>query len=174
MKRLVLFFTLILTTLGLDQAVKAWVRGAIPPHGSIGGKPFPGVFEITLTYNQGIAFGMFQGSALFMAPVAVLIAGGAIVYTIRNPNESWLGVVAMALLASGALGNLIDRVAFGRVTDMFWFKAIDFPVFNVADSCITTATILLIITWWRDAAREEKRAKEAKVTLNEEQPNELT
>jgi signal peptidase II len=49
----------------------------------------------------------------------------------------------MALLCAGAIGNLIDRLALGRVTDMFWLRFIDFPVFNVADVCITIAGVLL-------------------------------
>ncbi len=146
----------LLTALGmlaLDQVVKAWVRGAIPVHGSLGGKPFPGIFEITLTYNEGIAFGMLQGMGPLLAPVAVVIAIASAWYSFRHPEEFWLSHVAMGLLASGALGNLYDRVVAHKVTDMFWFRLIDFPVFNVADSCITVATILLMISWWRDAAK---------------------
>lgn len=152
---------ILVTTLALDQAVKAWVRGAIPPRGSLQGMPIPNVFEITLTYNQGIAFGLFQGAAIFMTPVAIAIAAGATWYSLKHPEEGVLSHVAMALLASGALGNLYDRVAFGKVTDMFWFRLIDFPVFNVADACITIATILLVITWWREAAKESAKQVQA-------------
>ncbi len=162
MKRFPLFLVVLVITLILDQVVKAWVRGAIPPHGSMGGMPSPGVFEITLTYNEGIAFGFFQGAALFMTPVAIAIAAGATWYSLRHPNEGLVSHLSMGLLASGALGNLYDRLVFGRVTDMFWFRAIDFPVFNVADACITVATILLIYTWWRDAARESAKPVVAK------------
>ena len=142
-----------LVMLGLDQLVKAWVRGAVPVHGSLGGKPFPGIFEITLTYNEGIAFGMLQGMGPLLAPVAVVIAIASAWYSFRHPEEFWLSHVAMGLLASGALGNLYDRVVAHKVTDMFWFRLIDFPVFNIADSCITVATVLLMISWWRDAAK---------------------
>ena len=146
-----------IVTLVLDQVVKAWVRGAIPPQGTLSGRPFPGFFEITLTYNEGIAFGLAQGSAVYMTPVAVVIAVGAGIYSFRHPKEGVTSHLAMGLLASGALGNLYDRLKFGKVTDMFWFRAIDFPVFNVADSCITIATILLILTWLREAAQEKSR-----------------
>lgn len=161
MKRLPLFITLLVLTLALDQGVKGWVRSAIPPHGSLGGKPFPGFFELTLTYNEGIAFGMLQGSALFMTPIAIIIAVGATIYSYRHPEEGTVSHVSMALLASGALGNLYDRVVAGRVTDMFWFRAIDFPVFNIADTCITIATILLIYIWWREAMKESAKNKAA-------------
>jgi signal peptidase II len=154
LKRFSLFLTVLVLAFAADQAVKVWVRGAIPPQGTMGGLPLPGIFEITLTYNEGIAFGLFQGAAIAMTPVALIIAGGAAYYSFRHPKEGVLTHLAMALLASGALGNLYDRLAFGKVTDMFWFRAIDFPVFNVADACITVATGLLILTWWRDAASE--------------------
>jgi signal peptidase II len=65
----------------------------------------------------------------------------------------------MGLLAAGALGNLFDRVAFGKVTDMFYFRAINFPVFNVADACITIAAGLLIYLWTVEALAKPKPAE---------------
>lgn len=151
-KRLV-FWLLLIGFILADQGVKAWVRGALPVGGSFRGLPIPGVFEITLTYNTGIAFGKLEGHGVGMAPVAILIAAAAIWYTHRNQKEGMLTHVAFALLASGALGNLIDRVWHQRVTDMFYFRLINFPVFNVADSCITIATILLLLGWLLDAKK---------------------
>jgi signal peptidase II len=85
-----------------------------------------------------------------MAPVAVLIAIIALFYSRRNPHEGPWTHVAMGLLAAGALGNLYDRLALGHVTDMIYIAAINFPVFNVADACITVAACMLLITWSRD------------------------
>lgn len=146
MKGPVLFWTVFVTGVLADQGVKAWVRDAIPQQGSLGGKPWPGIFEITLTYNEGIAFGMFQGAGVFMSPVALIIAGMAAVHSHRHASEPKLLHWTMGLFAAGAIGNLIDRLAFGKVTDMFWFRLINFPVFNVADSLITVGTFLLILT----------------------------
>jgi len=143
--------------LTIDQAVKIWTRGAIPQHGSIRGMPFPGIFEITLQYNEGIAFGFLQGKGLFLSPVAVAIAIGSAWYSFKHPKDPLSTHLAMGLLASGALGNLYDRIHNGKVTDMFYFRAISFPVFNVADSCITIATVLLILTWFGEAARQSNR-----------------
>ncbi len=136
------------------------MRSAIPPHGSIGALPWPGVFEITLNYNEGIAFGLMQGAGVLMAPIAVAIAGAAGWYSIRHPREAPLSHIAMGLLAAGALGNLVDRLVFRRVTDMFYFRPINFPVFNLADACITVATVLLLIGWWRDASTNESAARD--------------
>lgn len=131
----------------LDQATKFWARSA---SGGIEGRsllePWPGVFELKLVFNKGIAFGLFQGAGTFLTPIAAVIAVGAAWYSVKHPKESRAVHVTMALLCAGALGNLIDRLAYGRVTDMFWIRAINFPVFNVADVCITVAGVLLALS----------------------------
>jgi signal peptidase II len=128
----------------LDQAVKVWVRTTA--QGVEGRSLFVvwnNVFEIKLVFNEGIAFGMFQGAGVWLTPIAAVIAAGAAWYSLRHKHEPRATHVTMALLCAGAVGNLIDRVALGRVTDMFWVRAIDFPVFNVADVCITVAGVML-------------------------------
>ena len=148
-KRL-LFWTALVLTLVLDQAVKAWVRGNMVETQSIA--LWPNVFELRFAYNTGIAWGQLEGKGVLLTPVALAIAGAAVWYVARHPAESRWNHVAFGLLASGALGNLIDRIAVGKVTDMFYFRLINFPIFNVADACITVATIMLMIGWWRESA----------------------
>lgn len=156
--RLPLFYALLVGTLVLDQLVKFWTRATLSEGEYWKGGPWPGVFEITLTYNKGIAFGMFQGIQIFMAPIALIIAGIA-VYNVHKGKVStkWM-TVSLAFLASGALGNLIDRVGSSKgVTDMFLLRLSnltnnrlgDFWVFNIADVCISTAMIMLAIVWMR-------------------------
>jgi signal peptidase II len=145
------YLAVALALLALDQAVKAWARGTF----AIGeAMPiWPGVFELTLTYNRGIAFGLFSGAGVFFAPIGVAITAFTAWYSLRHPREPLLIHVGLALMASGAVGNLIDRLWLGKVTDMFWLRAINFPVFNVADSCITVAAVLLAFVWLRAPAR---------------------
>ncbi len=152
-----LFWTVFLGFFALDQGVKAWIQASLPVHGSFSGKPWPGVFELTLTYNKGIAFGMMQGAGQFMTPIALFISLMAGFYCLRHAREPWPVHIAMGLLASGAIGNLVDRVRFGQVTDMFWIRIIDFPVFNIADACITVAASLLILTWMTEGMRSGKK-----------------
>lgn len=158
-----LFWTVFLLTLALDQISKWWIRETIErPSGSIGdGAPWPGVFELTYTTNKGIAFGMLQGAGVYLAPIAIAIAVAAWMYSHRNDGDGKLSHIAMALLASGALGNLYDRVFHGQVTDIFWFRLINFPVFNVADSCITVAAFLLIFKWSAEFFHEKGKQPEA-------------
>lgn len=139
-----LFFFVAVLALALDQATKVWARlAAEGAEGRSLAVLWPGVFELKLVYNEGIAFGMFQGAGVWLAPIAIVIAGGATWYSLRHPHEPRATHVTMALLCAGAIGNLIDRLVLGRVTDMFWIRAIDFPVFNVADVCITAAGVML-------------------------------
>lgn len=166
--RLTIFWVVMLATILLDQWLKAWVRGHLNQGQSWNGGPLPGYFEITLTYNKGIAFGMLQGGGLIMTPIAIIIAGVAIRTIYKNVNESRWGTVALGLLASGALGNLIDRVFNNKmgVTDMFLLrlgnithgKLSDFPVFNIADSCISVAMVMLLISWSKQAANEHEES----------------
>ena len=151
-----MFWTVSVLAIVLDQSVKVWARHALENRAALHGLPFPRFFELTLTYNEGIAFGMFQGHGVLLAPVAILMSGGAIWYSMRHPRDPALAHVAMGLLAAGALGNLYDRLVFGKVTDMFYFRAINFPVFNIADSCITVAAVLLIYLWSVEAMTKPK------------------
>ncbi len=156
MNRRLMFWVMLIGLVALDQGVKAWSRNAADLTSN---RTFltlwPGVFELRLTFNQGIAFGWFQGGGVFLAPIAVAIAGGAVWYNLRNPYESRWAHASAALLAAGALGNLYDRLFQHQVTDMFYFRLIDFPVFNVADACITVAACMLIVSWIREAMQPQ-------------------
>jgi signal peptidase II len=157
--RQIWFWVIAVALFGIDQWVKLYIRTHLSPGQYI--PLLPGIFEITLTYNEGIAFGMLQGAGILLAPVAIAIAGGSAIYSLRHPNESAWSHVAFGLLAAGALGNLYDRVIHKRVTDMFYARFINFPVFNVADACITVASIMLVIVWWLEAKKSEQNPEAA-------------
>ena len=136
---IILFVILVLA----DQAVKFWVRANIPLGESI---PFlPHIMDLTYTQNTGAAFSILREhtwlltllSAVLVVIVALLVA--------RRFITGRLGLVAATLVLAGGIGNLIDRVALGYVTDMFQTTFMDFAVFNVADSCLTIGVVLLVI-----------------------------
>ncbi len=130
-----------------DQAAKklAYVYLKNQPSVSL----IPGVLELHYLYpeNRGIAFGMFQGSVLFFAVVSILFLLVLIYAWMRIPKERfYLPLLTIAaVLASGALGNFIDRFFRGYVIDFIYFSLIDFPVFNVADIYVTVAAFAMII-----------------------------
>ena len=106
-----------------------------------------GVFELHYLENRGAAFGMLQNQKfLFVAIAAViLIIIGYVLFKLpRNRHYAMLEML-LVLIASGAVGNMIDRVQFNYVVDFFYFKLIDFPIFNVADIYVSVSCVLLAI-----------------------------
>ena len=161
MNKRTLFWVLFVGLLIVDQLVKFWARGAVDGReGASIMALWPGVFELTLVFNRGIAFGQLQGMGVWLTPIALLIAGGSIWYSMRHPDASKIYHIISALFAAGALGNLFDRLFLGMVTDMFDFRLIKFPVFNVADACITVSGVIMVLLWIREAF-EEKKEKQA-------------
>lgn len=157
-----LFVALSLGLLVLDQVVKYWARTAA--EGVEGRSLFPlwpGVFELKLIYNEGVAFGMLQGKGFWMFPIALAMAGFAAWHTWKNPDAPRLVHITTATLAAGAIGNMIDRVIFQKVTDMFWIRIINFPVFNIADVCITFAGVMLVVSALIEAIQGNKTEPEA-------------
>lgn len=149
----------IVVIIAIDQAVKFWARNAAGGlEGRVIAEVIPKVFELKLVYNRGVAFGMFQGAGVLLTPIAILIAGFSTWSSISKPEGGRLLHATMVLLASGAIGNLIDRLAFGKVTDMFYARIIDFPVFNVADAAISIAGALLVWTALRELAPTKQDA----------------
>lgn len=137
----------------LDQITKWLVRANLVEHQQV--TVIPGVFDLNLVYNEGIAFGLLQGAGLWLAPLAALVAIVAAAAHFRSSPKEKLFRLAMILLAAGAIGNLIDRLfRGGRVTDFIDIKIIH--VFNVADACITVAAVLLALHWLFQPRRTEE------------------
>jgi signal peptidase II len=98
-------------------------------------------------HNTGSAFGLFQESGGIFAILAIIVSALIIYYFPRIDNGDWPLRLAMSLQLGGAVGNLIDRINLGYVTD--YVSVGNFPVFNVADASITGGVIVLLFyTWW--------------------------
>ncbi|MDZ4177698.1 MAG: signal peptidase II [Coriobacteriia bacterium] len=127
----------------VDQLTKALIRAWLDPAVS-----FPlidGVFHITHVRNTGAAFGLMPGARpLFLATSALVLLGITAYWFVMRPRARWL-VISLALVGSGATGNLIDRMSAGRVTDFLDFILIGFPVFNVADIGIVVGVGMLVV-----------------------------
>lgn len=133
----------------LDQLTKRWIERTIPVGESV--VPFPALKEVfTLTHftNTGAAFGLFRGQAVLFIAIALVVALSIVVYIRYLPHDQWLVQVAIGLQLGGAIGNMIDRVRLGHVTDFIYFRRLPlinmaWPAFNVADSAIVIGVILL-------------------------------
>lgn len=109
-----------------------------------------GPLKLTLTHNEGVAFGLAGGSG---APLVVLTlaALAVVVYLFARDPARPLMWVAAGLLGGGAIGNLIDRVRVGAVTD--YVDLPRWPAFNLADAAITCGVALLVFIYLREAER---------------------
>lgn len=127
----------------LDQFTKYLTVAHIPIGTAI--PAIPGLFQLTYVQNTGMAFSMLQGGRWFfliMTLVAFVIMGYAVKKNwITHPTGLW----ALAAIAGGAVGNLIDRVRLGYVIDMIEVTFMRFAVFNVADCFVVCGAILLVI-----------------------------
>jgi signal peptidase II len=125
-----------------DHLSKLYVESRLPLNSTW--VPFPeweSLFRITHVSNTGAAFGLFQSGNLILSIVAVVVSIVIILYNRHLPAHLYWYRLALGLQLGGALGNLLSRVRVGHVTDFLDFGPV--PVFNVADMCIVTGTILL-------------------------------
>lgn len=106
-----------------------------------------GVFELRYLENQGAAFGMMQGKKWFFIVITILFILALCYFYWRIPSGKrfWLLRIISVFLLAGSIGNLIDRIWHNYVIDFFYFKLVDFPIFNVADIYVTVFCGLLII-----------------------------
>jgi signal peptidase II len=96
--------------------------------------------------NTGAAFGMLQGYNLIFSGLAILVSLGIIYFFPKVPAKDWPLRVAMCLQFGGAVGNLIDRIMHGQVTD--FISVSTFAVFNVADASISVGVAVLLVGIW--------------------------
>jgi len=150
----------------LDQLTKWLVRSNLVFGDSW--IPFQSLPFLRIVYwkNTGVAFGMLQGMNIVFIFLAALVAVALVWYYPSIPREDWLIRLALSLELGGALGNLVDRIRFGHVID--FVSVGNFPVFNVADSCITVGIFVLLLGIWIQEQREKKKIADPAVTSDGE------
>jgi signal peptidase II len=146
-----------LAVIVLDQITKALIRHDLRLYESY--EIIPGLASLVHGRNVGMAFGVFSGGGLPAQAVVLAVLSGAVLLLVlvhwRRLAEGPVALrIALALIAGGAIGNLIDRVRLGYVTDfvhVYWGSH-QWPDFNVADSAISIGIVLLLI----DAVRPRR------------------
>jgi signal peptidase II len=133
----------------LDQITKAYIRTNLALYDQFA--PIPALSDfltIIHTSNTGAAFGMFKAGGGIFTVIAVIVVAVILYYYPRIP-EGQIGIrVALGLQLGGAIGNLIDRLLYGTVTDFVffhWYDQFNAPIFNVADLSITSGVIVLAL-----------------------------
>ena len=134
-----------LLMIALDQVVKYWAFTSLQAQHTI--PLIENVFHLTYVENRGAAFSLFAqfDSRWIFVALAVIITVAIFAVLRKRYIQTALGRWSLVLVAAGALGNAIDRVIHGFVVDMFDFRLIHFPVFNVADIFICIGCVLFVI-----------------------------
>jgi signal peptidase II len=147
----------------IDQYTKYLVRSTLAV--GEGWSPAPGLepyFRLFHIENTGAAFGMFQSGGIVFTVVAIVVSIVIVYYAARLPEGHWLLRAALGLQLGGAIGNLIDRLVNGPVTDFFnLLSLINTPIFNVADLSITLGVIFLVLLMWHDSRTARRKAAQA-------------
>ena len=146
----------------LDQIVKYLVRANIELGASV---PFlPYILDLTYVQNTGAAFSMLRSHTWLLTLTSAVVVLAMCWLIVKGFFKNRLGMWSAALVLAGGMGNLIDRVLFGFVTDMFQTVFMNFAVFNVADCCITIGVPLMFLYVWfyvgKDGKKEEEAAQE--------------
>lgn len=175
----------------LDQATKLMIKGSpwhwLPLEGMPYGHSVPFIDDIVrITYieNPGIAFGInIPGMKVFFAVFSIVASIAILIYLKRNLHRLRTGErIALALILGGAVGNLIDRVFYGVMfheQPLFYGRVVDFidfgvhqnmfPVFNVADSCVTIGVCVLVLLMMRQ--KQTQQVPPDTALLDEQQQN---
>ncbi|WP_125703377.1 signal peptidase II [Lacticaseibacillus daqingensis] len=127
---------------GLDQWVKAWIIGHVALGQTVGF--IPGVVSLTHIKNTGAAFSILEGKQWFfyiITVVSLIIVG----MLWRDAGKSRWYRLGLTLIVAGTLGNVIDRLRFQEVTDMFQLDFMNFAIFNVADACLTVGVLIVLV-----------------------------
>lgn len=163
-RKYILFAVLAAVTVVLDQWTKILARAILKPLGHGHSKVvIDGFFNLRYSENTGVAFGMLQtmpGGRLVLTAVAVAAFGLVLYYLYKTEATQLRMHVALGFVGGGAVGNLIDRIAFGRVSDFIvWhYRDHEWPAFNIADAALVVGVALLAIDMIRPARRTEPAA----------------
>lgn len=119
--------------------------------------------------NAGAAFGLGQSFGGLFTVLAFIVIGLIIYYYPHIPREDWPFRIALGLQLGGAIGNLVDRLAQGYVTD--FISVGKFPVFNVADASISVGVAVLVIGMWIQKGETEAARTESRASAGEAEPS---
>ena len=159
-KASLLMFIIFPIALVIDIVAKYIVESKISLGDS--SKFLPGFIELTLVHNEGAAWSLFSGMQVLLIIITILFLLVLLWFFFTKRSNSAVLGIAVGFIVGGSMGNLYDRLMFGYVRDFFNFQFIKFPIFNVADICLTVGIILFVIYMIFVFPKEYKDNKEGK------------
>lgn len=149
-RKYVIFGVLGALTIALDQWTKVLARDKLRPLGHQAKVVIDGFFNLRYSENTGVAFGMFQTlpGGRFLLTLVALFAFGLVIHYLRKTEATHTRMhAALGLVGGGAIGNLIDRIMYGKVTDFIvWHvKQHEWPAFNIADAALVVGVGLMAL-----------------------------
>ena len=159
LKSYLILFPIAASIVALDQWTKLLIRNTL----AFGEIWAPWVWltpyaRVVHWHNTGVAFGMFQNNNFLFAILVSIIALVIIIYYPQLTEGDWFLMIALSMQLGGAVGNLIDRLTVGHVTD--FISVGNFAVFNVADASVTVGVGIMILGLWVQENKQRKKDKE--------------
>ena len=157
---MILWSLIVLIIIALDQISKYWVVNNIGLTDSF--VVIPKVIDFVYVKNTGAAFSFLSETTygiIFLSCISVIFCVGVIWFMIKKKPQHKLLTISLALMLSGAIGNVIDRIFRGYVVDFIEPLFIDFAVFNFADCCITVGAFMLIGFEIYELIKERKKTE---------------
>ena len=152
MNRRGLFWGITLAVIALDRVTKLLAPG-LPAEGIT---LISGVIGLRYAENRGIAFSLLSGYPRLLGVVSLMLIAAGYLW-LRKKQFGSFPLAGLALMAGGAAGNMIDRLISGYVPDMIETLFVRFPIFNIADSCLTVGCVMLVISLLARPGDWEKR-----------------
>jgi signal peptidase II len=152
-----LFWGITLAVIALDRVAKL-LAPKLPAEGIT---LIPGVIGLQYAENRGIAFSLLSGHPRLLGILSLVLIIAGFIWLRKKPMGTF-PLTGLALMAGGAAGNMFDRLISGYVPDMIVALFVHFPIFNIADSCLTVGCIMLIISLlarpgdWAEAAERKE------------------
>ena len=155
-------YSVLIPTAGVLIALDQWTKAIVRQNLALGEMWMPLEWlspyaRIVHWYNTGVAFGMFQDKNLLFSILALAISVFLIIFYPKLTEDDWFLRIALGMQLGGSLGNLIDRITIGHVTD--FVSVGNFPVFNIADASISIGVAVMILGLWVEEKKEKQKKK---------------
>lgn len=140
---MILYCLLGILLVAADQITKYWAKNALANGATV--DFIPHVMDFVYVENRGAAFGILQDTRWLLIGMTIVVLGVILVFTWKSKKRHPVFLLSVALIFAGGIGNLIDRLFFGYVTDFLHLLFMEFPCFNLADVCVCVGGALIVI-----------------------------